>query len=78
MKHEPSLKNLDLTTHLLASSAQKMRPVLRNRHGVKDDPDAPWHLLPAANGLKLREERGYPLLSRALPRGGYQLVNGGA
>ncbi|PIA91618.1 hypothetical protein CB0940_09022 [Cercospora beticola] len=76
-KHDPSLKNLDLTTHLLAQSAQKMRPALRNRHGVKDDPDAPWHLLPAANGLKLREERGYPLLSRALPHGGYQLVNGG-
>ncbi|PPJ58229.1 hypothetical protein CBER1_10212 [Cercospora berteroae] len=76
-KHDPSLKSLDLATQLLAQSAQSTRLILRNRHGVKDDPDAPWHLLPAANGLKLREERGYPLLSRALPYGGYQLANGG-
>lgn len=47
------------------------------RHGVKDDPEAPWYELPAANGLYMKSTRGFPLRAGAFPKGGYQLKNGG-
>lgn len=47
------------------------------RHCVKDDFDAPWHELPAANGLYMKSTRGYPLRAAAFPRAGYQVKNGG-
>ncbi len=68
---------LDLVEEYFGSAAKSTSLPLAAKHGVKDDPDAPWHLLPAANGLKMREERGTPLLARALPRGGYPLMNAG-
>lgn len=52
--------------------------ILPHRHGVKHVPDAPWHELPAANGLYMRETRGYPLRAAAFPQGGYELKNGGS
>jgi hypothetical protein len=52
--------------------------VLPQRHGVIDDPTAPWHELPAANGLYLRRKHGYPLRASAIPAGGLPIRNGGA
>lgn len=51
--------------------------VLPDRHGVSHDPSAPWHELPAANGLYLKRTRGYPLRASAIPLGGVPLPNGG-
>ena len=51
--------------------------VLPDRHGVINDPTAPWHELPAANGLYLKRTRGYPLRASAIPPGGVSLRNGG-
>ncbi|USW51318.1 hypothetical protein Slin15195_G046370 [Septoria linicola] len=68
---------LDLVEEYFGAAVKQIPRPLGAKHGVKDDPNAPWHLLPAANGLKMREERGFPLLARAFPRGGYNLVNGG-
>ncbi|KXT00421.1 hypothetical protein AC579_7009 [Pseudocercospora musae] len=51
--------------------------VLPKRHGVKDNPEAPWHMLPAANGLYMKNTRGYPLKAAAFPKGGYEVENGG-
>ncbi|CAK3828328.1 Hypothetical predicted protein [Lecanosticta acicola] len=56
---------------------EKYKWTIPYRHGVKDDPDAPWHELPAANGLYMKSTRGYPLRAGAFPKGGYQLKNGG-
>ncbi|KAK5134745.1 hypothetical protein LTR08_006120 [Meristemomyces frigidus] len=47
--------------------------ILPKRHGVLNDPTAPWYELPAANGLYMKRTRGYPLQSYALPPGGYEL-----
>jgi hypothetical protein len=52
--------------------------ILPERHGVINDPTAPWHELPAANGLYLRRKHGYPLRASAIPLGGIFLQNGGA
>ncbi|KAK5694586.1 hypothetical protein LTR97_009176 [Elasticomyces elasticus] len=46
---------------------------LPQRHGVPNDPTAPWHELPAANGLYMKQTRGYPLRVSAMPMGGYEL-----
>ncbi|TKA83594.1 hypothetical protein B0A55_00402 [Friedmanniomyces simplex] len=46
---------------------------LPKRHGVLNDPTAPWHELPAANGLYMKQTRGYPLKASAMPMGGYEL-----
>ena len=51
--------------------------ILPERHGVINDPTAPWHELPAANGLYLRRKHGYPLRASAIPAGGIYLQNGG-
>ena len=51
--------------------------MLPDRHGVINDPTAPWHELPAANGLYLKRTRGYPLRASAIPPGGAYLQNGG-
>ena len=51
--------------------------VLPVRHGVNSDSTAPWHELPAANGLYLKRTRGYPLRIIALPQGGFRLRGGG-
>lgn len=48
-----------------------------NRHGVKDDPKAPWWELPAANGLYMRRIHGYPLKAAAFLPDGYPLKNAG-
>ena len=53
------------------------RWVLPESHGVIGDPTAPWHELPAANGLLIKRTRGYPLRATALPPGGFRLRNGG-
>nr|POE87505.1 hypothetical protein CFP56_30094 [Quercus suber] len=47
------------------------------RHGRPGDLDAPWHEIPAANGLHMRRTHGYPLQWRAFPIGGYELEHGG-
>nr|POE72808.1 uncharacterized protein CFP56_30747 [Quercus suber] len=47
------------------------------RHGLPGDPQAPWHELPAANGLHMRRTYGHPLQPRAFPIGGYNLEDGG-
>lgn len=52
--------------------------ILPAQHGVIDDPTAPWHELPAANGLYLRRKHGYPLRASALPQGGFNLPHGGS
>ncbi|EMC94100.1 hypothetical protein BAUCODRAFT_141483 [Baudoinia panamericana UAMH 10762] len=49
------------------------KAILPARHGVPNDPTAPWHELPAANGLYMKRTRGYPLRAAALPVGGYEL-----
>ncbi|KAF2769173.1 hypothetical protein EJ03DRAFT_99431 [Teratosphaeria nubilosa] len=51
--------------------------LLSHRHSLPADPTAPWHDLPAANGLYLKRTRGYPLKSYALPPGGFELPHGG-
>lgn len=51
--------------------------ILPDRHGVLGDYTAPWHELPAANGLYLKRTRGYPLRANALPPGGAWVQNGG-
>ncbi|KAH9809322.1 hypothetical protein Tdes44962_MAKER06183 [Teratosphaeria destructans] len=51
--------------------------LLPHRHSLPADPMAPWHDLPAANGLYLKRTRGYPLKSYALPPGGFELPHGG-
>jgi len=50
---------------------------LPSRHGVPNDPSAPWYELPAANGLYMKRTRGYPMRSYVLPQGGYELKDGG-
>ncbi|EME43455.1 hypothetical protein DOTSEDRAFT_72741 [Dothistroma septosporum NZE10] len=59
------------------AEAEAYKWVLPIRHGVKDDPEAPWWELPAANGLYMKSTRGFPLRAAAFPRGGYELRNGG-
>ena len=53
------------------------RWILPMHHGVRNDPNAPWHELPAGNGLYMKRTRGYPLEADAMPMGGYPLKNGG-
>ncbi|KAK3714023.1 hypothetical protein LTR37_008052 [Vermiconidia calcicola] len=55
----------------------KSKWMVPDRHGVANDPTAPWHELPAANGLYLKRTRGYPLRATALPVGGTYLPDGG-
>lgn len=50
--------------------------ILPSHHGVTDDPAAPWDVLPPANGLYLKQTRGFPLRAGAL-QGGIFLQNGG-
>ena len=49
---------------------------LPDRHGVFNDPTAPWHELPAANGLFIKRTQGYPLRASTIPQGGFRLRNG--
>lgn len=51
--------------------------VLPIQHHLPNDPSAPWHDLPAANGLLQKRVQGYPLRAGDLPPGGYRLMNGG-
>ncbi len=51
--------------------------ILPTHHGVPSDPTAPWHELPAANGLYLKRTKGYPLLAGALPPRGFPVSSGG-
>ena len=46
------------------------------RHGVPNDPSAPWHELPATNGLYMKRTQGY-MRAADLPQGGFPLKNGG-
>ena len=50
---------------------------LPDRHGVVYDPSAPWHELPAANGLYMKRTRGYPLRAMAFEQGGFRIQSGG-
>lgn len=52
------------------------RWILPHSHGVRDDRDAPWHELPAANGLYLKNTRGFPLRAGGLPKGGFPVRGG--
>lgn len=61
----------------LKRQAQDAKLVLPIRHGLPGDPSAPWHELPAANGLYMKRTRGYPLRSYAMPAGGYEVPGGG-
>lgn len=47
------------------------------RHSNVDDSSAPWHELPAANGLFMKRTRGFPLRAVAFPNGGYDIEGGG-
>lgn len=47
------------------------------RHGVIGDSEAPWHELPATNGLYMKRTRGYPMKSYAFPMGGYEVPGAG-
>jgi hypothetical protein len=60
----------------LAAEKEAEQWILPGRHGVKNNPDAPWHELPAANGLYMRETRGYPLKAGAFEKGGFPLKHG--
>ena len=51
--------------------------IFPDRHGAPNDPVAPWHELPAANGLYMKRTRGYPLRASSFPQGGIYLRNGG-
>ena len=51
--------------------------LLPERHGVHDNSNAPWHQLPAANGLYMKRKYGYPLRAKAMPKGGFKVPNGG-
>lgn len=51
--------------------------IIPDRHGVINDPTAPWHELPAANGLYLKRTTGSPLYANELPPGGIKIQNGG-
>ena len=51
--------------------------IVPRQHGVIDDPAAPWHELPAANGLYMKRTRGYPLRASTFPAGGVYLRHGG-
>ncbi|KAK4501846.1 hypothetical protein PRZ48_007655 [Zasmidium cellare] len=57
-----------------AAAAAATRWTLPDHHGAIEDP---WHRLPAANGLHMRRQLGYPLRAAAFPRGGYTIPNGG-
>jgi len=58
--------------------AESRRPhVAKERHGVIEDPSAPWHELPATNGLYMLRTRGYPLRAAAFPSGGFGMENAG-
>lgn len=46
-------------------------------HGIPDDPGAPWHELPAANGLYMLRTQGYPLSAMKMPPQGYLIDGGG-
>lgn len=51
--------------------------MIPDRHGVHNDPAAPWHELPAANGLYLKRTAGSPLFAGDLPPGGIKVQKGG-
>ena len=46
------------------------------RHGVPNDPTAPWHELPATNGLYMKRTQG-EMRAADFPQGGYPLQNAG-
>jgi len=64
-------------TQTLAREAETANLGLPKTHGVPHDPTAPWHELPAANGLFMKRTRGYPLKAAALPQGGYEVKEAG-
>ena len=51
--------------------------IIPQRHGVLNDPMAPWYELPAANAFYMKRTRGYPLKSYALKQGGYEIRSDG-
>ena len=79
---EPMLARLaaddaDRAKHARLLKEDETKWMLPERHGVFHDPHAPWHELPAANGLYMKRTRGYPLRVGAMPPGGHRLRNGG-
>lgn len=74
-----SLADDEAQAALVAQRAkeEESKWILPKTHHLPYDPDAPWHELPAANGLFQRRTQGFPLRASGLPRGGYSLRNGG-
>lgn len=58
-------------------ATEKASWIIPARHSCPRDSTAPWHELPAANGLYMRRKHGFPLYARALPPGGFPLPDAG-
>ena len=67
----------DLSSERLRLGEARRPHVAKERHGVFNDPSAPWHELPATNGLYMLRTRGYPLRAAAFPQGGFGMENAG-
>lgn len=59
-------------TEAITREQEESSLALPSRHGFPNDPSAPWHDLPAANGLYMKRTRGYPLMAAAFPMGGFE------
>lgn len=51
--------------------------IVPERHGVASNRNAPWHQLPATNGMRQQRERSSAIHARAMPLGGYSLTDAG-
>ena len=57
--------------------AEQTSIYLPKQHSLPNDSGAPWHEMPAANGLLQKRLSPIPLAAATLPRGGHQLDGGG-
>jgi hypothetical protein len=76
---EPALAKLSGLESQSAANARQnnFKWVIPTKHGLPGDPSAPWHELPAANGLWMKRTAGFPLVGELLPAGGVRLRGGG-
>lgn len=86
VKESSSLRWDEVVSALAAEDAQARSKgtieegfdwIVPNRHSNLDDQTAPWHELPAANGLYMKRTRGFPLRAVAFPNGGYEIEGAG-